>query len=366
MKRRFSKSQRHVTTHLIVVLLVIIFSLGFCSGVQWQRSQHGPAQQTTSVSNKNSLSMNQTLASTLSPLGFSGTAIVFRHGHPVATYCHGWANRQTHQRNTINTMYEIDSMQKSLTAGILMRQVLAKRVTLNDSIGKFYPTFKPDTKITVRRLLQMSSGLNTKGVVTPKYTSDRQLIQANLQQLIIAPAKFNQFQYTPVNYLLIAGICEQVAEQSYQTLFEQQYCQPLHLKHTQMAYAHKLNHEVARGYDDRNEQHSDGAGFDRAHAELGTGQVFMSATDFYQAERSLLTQPTFRELYQHTVPYSGGFYMHPRYYQTNGTGYGYFSTLLITPDSDNAVVIMSNTQNVNRSQTLQQATTLMEKLCLTD
>lgn len=350
-----------ITSVLLLCLsgVVIAYYVGMVKGAAIQKTQFEQ-----SLKSKKKNSAQNALMNRLKSLNFSGSAILVRHGQILAQYSHGFSNAKKGTLNNINTMYEIDSMQKSLTAGILMNQVQRKHLSINSSIGNFYHDFKSNTKITVANLLHMNSGLSTKGVVTPKFTDDAQLIKENINKLIIKPQDYGKYRYTPVNYLLLAGIAEKVSHESYETLFKKQYVRQTHLKHTKMAYEIAHKRKVANGYNDENYVQSNGANNNQAHAELGTGQVFMSIKDLYTAEKTLVKNKAFQALYQMGHNYGGGFYLHPDYYQANGTGYGYFGTILLSHDGEDAVVLMSNTQNVKRNEVLQGASVLMRQYCL--
>ncbi|WP_225047962.1 serine hydrolase domain-containing protein [Lacticaseibacillus kribbianus] len=304
------------------------------------------------------------LDNTLSKLDFSGTALIIRGGRIIASRASGLADAATNRPNTLDTMYQIDSMQKNLTAGLVMNQIVAGKLSFDTRLGQFFPRLAQEP-LTVADALHMASGLAIKGVLTVPYTGDANLVAANVDQMAYRPNLRGTFVYTPVNYLLLAGITEQLSGQSYEAQFKAQYIDRLHLQHTAMAYALDGAKTAATGYRDGKYKTPQSPTKDRMHAELGTGQVFMSAADLYRTERALVTGKLFggdrTRLYQQGVRYSGGFYIHPDYYRTNGVGYGFYSTFRITPDGQNAVVLMSNVQNDSMTALGQAVTGLMAR-----
>lgn len=298
---------------------------------------------------------------------FSGTAIVIQKGKLVAQYSHGFANASTKQSNGLKTMYEIDSVQKSLTAGILAQQLNANKVKFTTPLARFYPRFKPEPQITVANALHMTSGLSTKTTLPGK--NDQAVLAANLRKLTYQPKNFGKFQYTPVNYTLLAGISEKLTHRSYQQLFTSTYIKPLGLKQTKFAYALGQTKLAAQGYyaKDYRQKQLTVAKTKPAmiRGELGTGQVFMSVMDLYHAEQALvngkITGANHDLLYVKKGVYSGGFYVKQPYYQANGTGYGYNGSIAISHNGENAVLYLSNVQTNNRNQLLTAERKLMVK-----
>ncbi|WP_262315252.1 serine hydrolase domain-containing protein [Lacticaseibacillus parakribbianus] len=307
------------------------------------------------------------LDATLSKLDFSGTAVIIKNGAIVASRASGLADAAANRPNTLDTMFQIDSLQKSLTAGLLVQQINAGKLAFTSRLGQFYQRFA-QSPITVADMLHMASGLAIKGVLTPTYVDDTQLVAANLGALADRPNLRGTFVYTPVNYLLLAGLGEQLSGQSYEAQFKQRYIDGLKLTHTQMAYALDHRLPIATGYKDAAYKTPQAPTTDRMHAELGTGQVYMSVTDLYRTERALvtgqLTGASRNQLYQPGYRYSGGFYIHSDYYRTNGVGYGFYDTFRITPDGQNAVVLFSNVQDKSMPALGDAVTRLMQRYCL--
>ncbi len=93
---------------------------------------------------------------------FSGVILIARNGMPVFEEAFGYANREKKNPNRIDTKFNIGSINKSFT-GLAIRQLAAqKKLSLDDTIGKFlpdYPNRDAAARVTVRHLLEMSSGI---------------------------------------------------------------------------------------------------------------------------------------------------------------------------------------------------------------
>ncbi len=93
---------------------------------------------------------------------FSGVILIARKGETVFEEAFGYADRDKKIPNRIDTKFNIGSINKSFT-GLAIRKLAAeKRLSLDDTIGQFlpdYPNKDADARVTVRHLLEMSSGI---------------------------------------------------------------------------------------------------------------------------------------------------------------------------------------------------------------
>ncbi len=59
----------------------------------------------------------------------------------------------------LTTLYNIGSIQKGLTAVLIMRAVRDGKLFLTDTLARFYPYIPGAANITIQQMLQMASGL---------------------------------------------------------------------------------------------------------------------------------------------------------------------------------------------------------------
>ncbi|MCJ7644369.1 MAG: beta-lactamase family protein [Candidatus Aminicenantes bacterium] len=93
---------------------------------------------------------------------FSGVILVAQNGVSLFEQAYGYADREKKIPNRIDTKFNVGSINKSFT-GLAIRQLVAeKKVSLDDPVGKFlpdYPNRDAAAKVTVRHLLNMTSGV---------------------------------------------------------------------------------------------------------------------------------------------------------------------------------------------------------------
>jgi CubicO group peptidase (beta-lactamase class C family) len=94
--------------------------------------------------------------------GFSGVVLVAKDGKPVFEKAYGFANRADSIRNVEGTRFNIASMGKMFTAVAIMQLVQAGKVSLDDRVGKYLPSYPNQTvrdEVTIHQLLTHTAGL---------------------------------------------------------------------------------------------------------------------------------------------------------------------------------------------------------------
>ncbi|MFC6323503.1 serine hydrolase domain-containing protein [Companilactobacillus baiquanensis] len=340
---------------IIITLLVIVLGISFnATTVQ---------ADVVKADIVNSDSFDKQVNQMLDQKNFSGTILVVRNGKVLYSTSKGYADKDNKYKNKDNTSYEIDSIQKSLTAALIMKQVELGNLALSDKLSKFYPSVPGSHKITIRQMLDMKSGLILPGDIGPqKVLSDQSIISSDIKRIRFSRALYNNWYYSPINFNLLSGVLEKVTGQSYRHLFYESYIKQLNLKQTEFAYSHYLKSaDKSTGYtniDPISGASSYGHPFNitkfETFDELGTGQVFMSAHDLYKVENyilagNMLTAASREELF---VPasvsnYGGGFYNTYNDHFANGWGYGFQGIVHLSSDGKNAVIVLSNYSRIS-------------------
>ena len=124
---------------------------------------------------------------------FSGVVLIALKGIPVYHKAFGLANRENGIENTINTKFDIGSMNKSFTKVLMLNLVNEGKLSLSDHLGKYLGGFPPEAsaKITIKQLLNHSSGYGDYH--TPEYWDiprDQKSLQTALEQIKKMPLLF--------------------------------------------------------------------------------------------------------------------------------------------------------------------------------
>lgn len=170
-------------------------------------------------------------------------------------YAHGYGYRgaDTLKHADAATIYEIGSVTKQFTAAAVLTLVRDRKLSLDDTLGKFVPQYQNGAAVTVRQLLNQTSGV-------PNYTEDpnfnawgnkdispAQVLEHVQAQKLNFPSG-TQWEYSNTNYLLLGMIIEKVSGLSYATFLERTILLPLHLRSTFYTDLSRLGTgDIARG-----------------------------------------------------------------------------------------------------------------------
>lgn len=315
----------------------------------------------------------------LSQQGVQGTITEVRNNKVSLLYSTGWSNKEKNIVNTAKTSYLIDSVQKSMTATMIMRQVEEGNLKLTDKLSKFYSNIPQADKITIQQLLEMTSGLTTPKNVplgSPKFESDQAGIEYDIKHLINFNDKlYGKRYYSSINYVLLSGILEKITHQSYQSLFNETFVKRLNLKNTAFIWDKKAKLQrvkLAEAYRYQNKSKKSEVpivlNLNEIHGELGAGSVVMSNSDLYKTEKAItdgtfLSKNSREKLFKGQAPlyYGGGFYNNPAGFRAaNGAGSGYHAFVRISNNGKDGVIIQTNHPIENFKKTKLQ----MDKLII--
>ncbi len=284
---------------------------------------------------------------------FVGTALVVKNNQVIYQKGFGYADHATSALNDPATKYQILSVQKSITAVGIMQLVEAGKVKLSDPISTYYPSITAGKNTTIRQMLDMTTGFWLNDGST-KPLSEAATVKYALKHLTYRPKKVGVFNYSSVNYLLLAGIIRQETGKSYQHFFTTHIIDKLGLQRTGFV-VNGLGQAGSKGYQATAKQikptYAKRMPETKAqmHNELGTGQVYMSVGDLFKVESAILKgklipKTAVATLHTRTATgeYGGGVYNISNGVRSHGIGYGYESDVHLSTNGKTGVILLSN------------------------
>ena len=173
------------------------------------------------------------------------TAVRDKDGNTIGAAA-GVGNLETSEAPPLDGEVRIGSNTKTFVAVVIMQLVQEGKITLDEPIETYLPSLLhgegiDGTKITVRQLLQHTSGLPEYTDTVPgetdifqirdNYYSTRDLLDVALSK----PAAFepgSQFKYTNTNYIVLSLLVEKVTHRPLAEQITQRIIEPLGLTHT--------------------------------------------------------------------------------------------------------------------------------------
>lgn len=182
--------------------------------------------------------------------GFSGAVLVARNGTPLFEQAYGLADREAGRANTLDTPFNLGSMNKMFTALVIAKLVEQGKLDWNDTVGKHLPDW-PQAEVretvTLAHLLSHQSGLGA--FWGPEFEAKR----AQLTSVADYAALFHadkpafvpgtRFKYSNNGFVLLGLIAEKVAGKDYHALVQETVFAPAGMTRT----AHYRRDDAASG-----------------------------------------------------------------------------------------------------------------------
>jgi len=190
---------------------------------------------------------------------FAGTVLIARRGKTVLLDAWGPAERAFNVPCRPDTKFNLGSINKPFTRVAIGQLAQQGKLTLDDTIAKHlpdYPNADAAKKVTIRHLLDMSSGIadffGDKYDATPK---DRLRRNADFLPLFSAePLAFepgSKRQYSNGGYVVLGAIIEKVSGENYHDYVRKHIYAPAGMTSTDSFEADIVVSNLAEGYTNR-------------------------------------------------------------------------------------------------------------------
>lgn len=171
---------------------------------------------------------------------FNGTVLYAKNGEVYHRNAYGYKNFVKKTELAVDDAFQLASVSKTITAIATLMEVDAGRLSLSDTLGKFFPGF-PEKNVTVHHLLCHRSGLAKYSYITDEYWTQRDsMFMRNddvVKMLIDEKPMRNypvdkHFHYNNTNFLLLASIIEQTSEMKFGDFLQEKIFDPLEMRNS--------------------------------------------------------------------------------------------------------------------------------------
>lgn len=290
---------------------------------------------------------------------------VVKDDHVVYEHGYGMANLELGIAITPQSVFDIGSVSKQITAMAILLLAQEHKLSLDDDIRKYLPEM-PDygSTITIRHMLHHTSGLRNyddlfdlQGIPEADLTTDRDAMELILRQKGVNFRAGEEFLYSDTNYFLMSQIVKRVTGQTLRQFAQNRIFGPLQMTSTHFHDDHTMIvPRRATGYAPHK-----GGGFeiDMSNFEqLGDGSVMTTVEDLFKwdqnfdhplvggadAIRQLTTPGTLNN--GQTIPYAMGIFLdHYRglnWIHHSGEWVGYRAALSRFPDQHFSTLVLCN------------------------
>lgn len=228
---------------------------------------------------------------TLLDKGFNGGILVAENGAVLYEKYQGFIDLRRKTVLTDSTSMHIASTSKPFTAMAVLKMVQEERLSLNDTLTKFFPGF-PYPGITVKMLLTHRSGLPNYLYFLSEGDWDKKKYALNQDVLNYLIAKQpdktgspgGRFNYSNTNYVLLALIIEKISGKAFPDYMQQNFFGPLQMSHTYI-FTLKDTLTATPSFTNRGTNW----GFDFLDGTYGDKNVYTTPRDLLKWDQALYT-----------------------------------------------------------------------------
>jgi D-alanyl-D-alanine carboxypeptidase len=277
----------------------------------------------------------------------------------------GDGNLRTHAPISTSDYLRIGSITKTFTGTVILQLAQQGKLSLNDKLSQFEPQIPNASNITIRELLNMTSGLVSNAPsVARQYLSDPQkpispqqaIAAAAAHPLLSTPGK--TYNYSDAGYLILGEVATKVTGTDIGTLIQRQVLAPVGLQHTVYAPSATIPSPSALGYVIRHDQSTDTSTWSYAYSgsagamasTLGDLKTYAQAV---ASGNGLLNAATQAQRVSSMVPtnvpgvsYGLGIFRIGSFLGHNGEVAGYDAVMLASPSQQMTLVILGNTSPI--------------------
>ena len=170
--------------------------------------------------------------------GICGVVWAERDGKKIASYSNGAL--YSYVKITTDTPMPIGSVSKQFCAAAILILQERGRLSVNDTLDRYYPEYAEGRKITLHNMLSQRSGIVNLDASTPlgevTYDkTDEENTSALLGWLFKQPLGFepgDRYEYSNFNFILLGNIVEKVSGQKYVDFLRENIFKPLKMDHS--------------------------------------------------------------------------------------------------------------------------------------
>lgn len=190
------------------------------------------------------------------PAGGPGAAVVVsEHGKIVYSGQAGMADIAAKRPVTSATVFRLGSITKQFASAVVLQLVQEGRLKLTDPIGKYLKDYPNGSNITVREILNHTSGIQDYTEIegfmvednTDKPYTTAQLL-ALFKDLPAVSKPGEKWAYNNSGYILVGALIEAVTGNSWASEVDRRIARPLGLKSIQYGISENRNPLMAKGY----------------------------------------------------------------------------------------------------------------------
>ena len=290
----------------------------------------------------------------------NGSVLVAQKGKIIYEKGFGYRNAEQKIPNDVNSIFQIGSITKQITAAVIMQLQQEGKLSVKDKLSKYFSGFVNGDKITIENLLTHTSGIHN-------YTDDSVVMKSDLakhysqQEMLKLFAGYSpdfepgmNWRYSNSGYSILGYIIEKVEKKPYEKVVRQRIFQPLLMTNSGFDFTNLSSPNKTKGYFSINPNPMPAPIMDSTIA-YSAGAIYSTVGDLYKWERALYTNKLLKPESWKTVftPYKNKYgygwgidSLYGKLLTTHSGGIpGYSSNILRFPQDEAVVIVFDNSSS---------------------
>jgi len=294
---------------------------------------------------------------------FNGTVLLAHKDSILYHRSFGFANRETQHLNADSTIYLIGSVTKPFTAMAVLLLEQQGKLSLEEKLSTYFPSFPRAEEVTIAQLLTHTSGIPDYHQLPDweaESQSDHITPEITVQNVAQLPYRFepgSRFRYTNTGYILLGLIVEKASGQTFTDFMQTNLLDPLQLTHTGIiTNGHQLP-GLANGYSTTPKETVKAKPINYRQP-FTSGNMYSTTTDLWKFARAVVDGKLLPPEKTAAIFQSGkgsyGFGWGIRNFE-NIVGYGhhgamngFVGSITYLPDSEHFICFLTNDNNTPR------------------
>ena len=224
---------------------------------------------------------------------FMGSVAIFKNNELIYSRSVGFADIEHGLKADENSKYRIGSITKTFTAVLILKAIEEGKLSLNETIDKYFPSIGNAGKITIEHMLRHRSGLHNhvdEFVKSNRHTQP--ITEKEMIEIIIKGG--NEFEpdtkmaYSNPNYILLSYILEKIYKKPFSKILQDKITIPLELKNTYMDGKINTTNGECNSYNFLNDSWELAPELDVSQA-IGAGAITSTPTDMVKFSHALFS-----------------------------------------------------------------------------
>ncbi|HEY0678934.1 MAG TPA: serine hydrolase [Chitinophagaceae bacterium] len=294
---------------------------------------------------------------------FNGVAFVARRDTIILHKGYGWRNAEKRIAHDVKSVFQIGSVTKQFTSAAILRLQEQGKLSVKDTIGKYFPGFPNGGIITIEHLLTHTSGIYN-------YTNDNQFMSTRADKPITMEKMLELFRDKPLDfapgfkwsysnsgYILLGYIISKVSGKSYEQYVRDLIFTPLRMENSGFDFKSLTHPAKSVGYFVLNGDTLRAPIVDSS-VSYAAGAIYSTASDLYKWHKSLYTDKVIKQasLEKAFTPFKSNYgygwiivNLDGKKLITHGGGiFGFTADILRVPSDDICIILLVNKpENIN-------------------